>query len=58
MLKWHIPNKTFFTLQGENNIDSKSDYKSECERQPVDSPNTDQEKACGEVMGAEKPYNF
>lgn len=45
-------------LQDENNIDSKSDYKSECDGQPVDSPSTDQEKACGEVMGAKKPYNF
>lgn len=45
-------------LQDENNIDSKSDYKSECDGQPVDSPSTDQEKACGEVMGAEKLYNF
>lgn len=33
------------------------DHKMEYERQPRDSPNTEQ-KAYGGIQGAKKPYNF
>lgn len=58
MYRRHRPNRTLLTLQGENNTGSTTDGKTECDRQPVGHPNTEQEEADGEAKGAKKPYNF